>query len=387
MPAYGIYRKVSLLFCLIVSAGILAAQAGPNQAGPEIQSLLVQGSQALDRGDNAAAEAAFRRALASEPQSIEILNDLAIALARQNKEAEAIATYRQALKIKPGDAITSRNLAIAYFKAQRYEEALPLLEDFAKATPTFQSTELTGLTLFALDRYSEAAQYLERASQFQPADLQTLDLLEKAYFKAREYRKVADVFARIMAVAPDSASAHATMGMALDDMGREDEAEAEYEAAKRADPNYMGAHSGLGTIYWRQGKFDQAITEFKAELSRYPTDPVSNYLLADILQRQNQTDQAVSYLRAAIAANPKYKEALFLLGKCELTLGRAKEAIGPLEKAVAVDASYYQAHYVLARAFEQVGNTEAATRERRISQEILAKQNAAVRIKKSDAQP
>jgi Flp pilus assembly protein TadD len=51
----------------------------------------------------------------------------------------------------------------------------------AKKYPTdFQIVDLAGLSLFALDRYPEAAEYLERANSVQPSDLETLDMLGMA---------------------------------------------------------------------------------------------------------------------------------------------------------------------------------------------------------------
>ena len=189
----------------------------------DLERLLVEGSRALESGDNAGAEKAFRQALTFEPQSLQILNDLAIALAREGKGAEAIAVYNRALKIKPGDAVTKRNLGIAYFRAARYNEALPLLESFAQFAPSFQSLDLTGLTLFALDRYPEAAEYLERASRANPTDLQTLNMLGNSYLRSKNYQGAADVFARIMAIDPNSPEAHVMMGMAYDKMQRDAE--------------------------------------------------------------------------------------------------------------------------------------------------------------------
>ncbi|MBV9085396.1 MAG: tetratricopeptide repeat protein, partial [Acidobacteriaceae bacterium] len=183
---------------LVVIALTLARFA----SAQDLQTWLIQGSQDLQRGDNAGAEAAFRRALELKPQSIEILNNLAIALAREGKPSEAVAIYNRALKVKPGDPVTTRNLAIAYFRAQRYKEAFPLFESLSRSAPDFQSLELAGLSLFALDRYQEAAEYLERASKLSSSDLPTLDMLGKAYLRAKNYDKVADVFARVMAVNP-----------------------------------------------------------------------------------------------------------------------------------------------------------------------------------------
>ena len=114
----------------------------------------------MQQGDNAAAEKEFRQALSIAPNSIEIINNLAISLARQGHDSEAIELYERALRLKPGDSVTERNLGVAYFRAHRYKDALPLLESFSKSTPTFQALDITGLDLFALDRYPQSIGYL-----------------------------------------------------------------------------------------------------------------------------------------------------------------------------------------------------------------------------------
>jgi Flp pilus assembly protein TadD len=85
------------------------------------------------------------------------------------------------------------------------------------AYPTdFQILDLSGLCLFALDRYAEAARYLERANQADPSDLETLDILGKAYLRMKDYKALTSVFARVMKLNPNSAPAHIMMGTAYD---------------------------------------------------------------------------------------------------------------------------------------------------------------------------
>jgi tetratricopeptide (TPR) repeat protein len=336
----------------------------------DLQSLLAHGSQSLQSGDYANAETCFREALRSNPQSVEILNDLAISLARQNKESEAIQFYRQALKLKPGDPITSRNLAFAYFRSQRYQEALPTLKSFADAWPGFQIDSITGLTLFGLDRYPEAATYLERASQFQPRDLPTLDMLGKAYLKARDYDRVVDVFTRIMAIDPDSPAAHMTLGMTYDKLNREPEAESQYLAAIKVASNYLGAHSALGQVYLREGKRDQAMEEFHKELRNYPEDLVSNSEIGALLRKQNRPAEAIPYLEKALHADPNYKDALFEFGKSKMMLNSPREAIEPLGRAVKLYPDFYQAHFVLGAALRKLGHEKQGAAEQALAEKI-----------------
>src|ERR1700761_9199960 len=165
-------RTVIVFFVFVLiccsALSLLGQEANSQQ---QLARFMALGSQALQKGDNAAAEQAFRQALAVDPDSIPVLNNLAISLARQQRETEAIALYEKALQLKPGDVVTRRNLGVAYFRARQYQAALPLLESSARETPSFQVLEIAGLDAFALDRYAVAARYLEAAHRAQPNDL------------------------------------------------------------------------------------------------------------------------------------------------------------------------------------------------------------------------
>lgn len=357
----------------------LAAQNTTDKARSDRQQFMqfvAVGSQALQRGDNAAAERAFRSALSLDPASVEILNNLAISLSRQGREREAVATYEHALHLKPGDAVTQRNLGVAYFRAHQYRLALPLLEKTADRAPSFQANELAGIDAFALDRYEEASHYLVAAHGFEPKDLQTLDLLGKSYLRTKNYAGVTDVFRQIIALQPDSAAAHTMMAMAYDKMYREDDAIREFDAARASDPTYPGIHTGLGIIYWRNDNMDAAEREFREELKRYPTDPIANCTLGRILRRRNQTGQAVTYLKAALAANPSYRDALLELGECYIRLSRPADAVGPLRKVTAMDPNDAEAHFVLGTALNKSGHPDEGAKERELCARLREKERS-----------
>lgn len=374
-------RLPAILVCLALQwpCTVLFAQSGtqsaPSSAREQFTELVAEGSRALQEGDNAEAERAFDRALNLDPTSVELLNNLAISLARQDRNDEAIAFYRRALELRRGDPITEQNLGVAYFRAHRYQDALPLLRSFAARKPTFQSLDLTGLDLFALDQYAKAATYLERASQLQPGDLPTLDILGKAYWRAKNYSGVTGVFKRVMEISPDSAEAHYMLGLAYDVMYQEQNAFKEFQAALAADPNFPAVHSSLGLINYRQHKVPEAEAQFKQELSRNPQDPISNYMMGRILRELSQPSQAVPYLKAAVGVNPSYRDALFELGQCYMELKKPGEAVTPLEKAIDADPDFDEAHFVLGKAYRMTGRLHDAQREWEICRQIKARKN------------
>ena len=85
--------------------------------------------------------------------------------------------------------------------------------------PIFRFSTSAGLSLFALDRYPEAAKYLERANQAQPSDLETLDMLGKAYLRMKDYKALTGrIRANHAGQSPTRLPAHVMMGTAYDEM-------------------------------------------------------------------------------------------------------------------------------------------------------------------------
>jgi predicted Zn-dependent protease len=166
------------------------------------------------------------------------------------------------------------------------------------------------------------------------------------------------------------------MGSAYDKAFREDQAIRECQAAEKADPNFPGVHSDLGFVYWKRDELDGAKTELQEELKRFPGDALSNYLLGEIALRQNQPEAAHGRFQAALKGNSSDKEAWLGLGKADLMLRQPKDAVIPLRRAIALNPKLAQAHYLLGGALGQLVQTAQARKERAISAQIQAEQQA-----------
>lgn len=162
----------------------------------------------------------------------------------------------------------------------------------AKEEPENHCACVFVIDLFALNRYAGAAAYLERASQLQPDDLPTLNILGQGYWRIRQYSGVTRVFDRIMAINPGSPEAHFMMGLADDIEYKKRDAYREFQAVLAADPRYPSVHSSLGLIDWRENKFEDAEHEFRQELQNYPSDPISNYMMGPVFLEKNKSGEA-----------------------------------------------------------------------------------------------
>ena len=162
------------------------------------EDILLSGELAEASGDNAAAEAAYRRLLAADPQNHDATAALthlllhqqkpdqaeALLLAslakdpdnptlnaqlaslydRQNKPEQALPIAEKLHATHPEDAAVTRLLARLYVRNQQYEKALPLYAALSAAAP-HDSTLLddNADALIHLNRYAEAETLLQRA--------------------------------------------------------------------------------------------------------------------------------------------------------------------------------------------------------------------------------
>lgn len=122
------------------------------------------------------------------------------------------------------------------------------------------------------------------------------------------------------------------LGMIALQRGRAQEAVGYLEKATRVLPNHSPAYKALGSVYFPRGDYAQAS----------------------------------KYFAQAVKVNPQDLGARFYLGACLMKLGKHREAAEQFRAAREVDPAYQQAYEAEARALEAMGDSEAASRVRRL---------------------
>jgi tetratricopeptide (TPR) repeat protein len=87
-------------------------------------------------------------------------------------------------------------------------------------------------------------------------------------------------FRQSLAIKGESAVAHFNLGTALTVARRLDEAAAEFQRAIQVDPGYANAHNNLGSVLLAQKKYDLAIQEFEAVVRLQPESAEAKQNLA-----------------------------------------------------------------------------------------------------------
>jgi len=260
----------------------------------------------------------------------EILNDLAIARARQGKTAAAQTDLRHAAELAPGEDDYPFNLGLLALQTNDPAAAAGYFREAAEREPdNSEDRALLILSLQMAGNQTEADQEREAANEtFGPNGLPAIHLDAKNETLSKLNRLKTELDATALraeiesgespASAPDSASAydasmtHLRRGRQELSLGHADAAEKEFRAVLAADPTSPAAHRGLGEIDRRQGRMDEAVKELQASLQARDSAVVRT-TLAKIYLEQKKPDLARSEIEKALKLAPNYTEAKQLL--------------------------------------------------------------------------
>ena len=138
--------------------------------------ILLTGELAQATGDTAAAEAAYRRLLAADPDNTQAIAALVHLLVQQKKLDQAEQLLTVSLQKHPDDTTLNAQLASLYEAQNKPAQALPLLERLHAANPRDASiTRLLARLYSRSNQYDKALPLYESLSAVSPNDPTLLD--------------------------------------------------------------------------------------------------------------------------------------------------------------------------------------------------------------------
>ncbi len=215
-------------------------------------------------GDMAAAEALILRAIALSDQAL-FRGNLGFLYHQWGKAELAEAAYRAALAMEPDAAPFVRNLACLMRDLTRNDEALAGFERLCELLPDDANAHTDrGLMLERLGRYGEAEAAYRRALELDPASLAAaINLGSLLVHEVRNVEAEA-VFRGAVTAAPGSVEALCNLGLSLFNQARLTEAEPLYRQALEIRPGDAKTSLNLGLLLLHQRRFTEAWPYFEA---------------------------------------------------------------------------------------------------------------------------
>ena len=224
------------------------------------------------------AEAALTASLASLPgPNYQALVQLALVYGAQHRFTDALPLAEEAVALRPTEAFGYGVLGDAQLALGRYEEAYESYVDMAAMAP--------GLAAF-----SRLAYLLELRGELDAAALNWRNAVGIDSGRRVE----------------DSAWAHVQLGRFHFNTGDLGAAQAAYEAALAAFPDYVHAVAGLANVRAARGDYDEAIALYSKVVERYPV-PEYVALLGDVYLTAGREAEAAEQYALVAAIDRLYK--------------------------------------------------------------------------------
>ena len=233
------------------------------------------------------------------------------------------------------------------------------------------------------------------------AALEFLDLLarefpkdpEALYVAVHAYSDLSTLSSQKLArEAPSSYQAHELLAESFETQGKWDDAEKEYRAMLKQNPNLPGIHFRIGRILLSKRNPDPAAAneakqEFVQELQIDPRNAGAEYVLGELARQNQEWDDAVNHFSRATKFDSQFGEAFLGLGMSLIAEKRYSEALTPLETAVKLEPKNPDAHYNLAMAYTRAGRKQDGEKEFAIHRSLIGNEGGAAEQPPSSSQP
>ena len=157
---------------------------------------------------------------------------------------------------------------------------------------------------------------------------------------------------KALEINPESAEAHASLGLAMSHRWDWSGAEAEFRRALQLDPQYANAHHWYGDYLSIKSRHDEALAEAKRALELDPLNLMISTWVGLRYYLAREYSRAIEQNRNTVELDPNFAPAHLLLGEDYVQAGLHSEAVNELKRAANLsgDSPLYRAQVAVALA-------------------------------------
>ena len=177
------------------------------------------------------------------------------------------------------------------------------------------------------------------------------------------WRDSFSLFKHTLRVTPPNLSAEYSLGLALGESGRLDEAAAQFEKVLHFQPESYDSLLNMGAARYHQGRFPEAIEYFQSATRVRPDAVKAHVQLGLALLEQNQNEAACEEMRRASQLAPQDPGIRSDFGLALERSGKIPEAVDQFHEALRLDPNNAEAHNNLGSALLASGDLRGSIPE------------------------
>jgi tetratricopeptide (TPR) repeat protein len=318
-------------------------------------------------------EMAFGQSVPDAPTAPQTASPSQIAeahkLIQQGRTDEAIAKLQA---LDPSAKGVTLELGSAYYKKSDFSQAIQYLKKASAEEPANQeAAQLLGMAYFASGHPGDAIPLLEKVQgSMREGNSDGYYVLGTCYIQVRNYDGARNAFAKMFGVPGDSAASYLFTARMLLRQEFDPVAEQYAQKAVALDPKLPLAHYLLGELDLYKARLPEAITEFQKELEINPANAATYYKLGDAYARAQKYDDAQTMLQRSIRLDSTSSVAFILMGQVLQKKGDYDLAVLSLKRAVTMEPNNPTSHYLLGQAYREMGRKDDAAAELKRAQEL-----------------
>lgn len=202
-----------------------------------------------------------------------------------------------------------------------------------------------GLSFHQQGQLAQAKAVYEQILSKHPRHSDALHLLGVIAFQSGSPALALELIGKAIGINPTGAAQHSNAGLALQQLGRLQEAVASYDKAIALQPDYAEAYSNRGLALQALGQLEQAIASHDKAIALQPGYAQALFNRGLALQKLGRMEDAVASYDQVIAIQPAHADAHCNRGLALRALGRLEDALASYEKAIAIQPGHADAYF------------------------------------------
>jgi len=205
--------------------------------------------------------------------------------------------------------------------------------------------------LYSEGKYGQAQRVCAQIIEARPGNADAHNIHGVALNALGKPDEAIDSLKRAVKLAPNAASIYANLGEVQRQAGQKKEAAKSLETAVKLDPQNAQALNNLGIIRYEEGKYEEAVDFYRRAIAIRPTMAEALNNLGNSLRMVGDVDGAMQAYQDALVHRERYPEAYNNLGTLLQQDKSFEEAEHALKKAIAQSPRYIEAHNNLAQLY------------------------------------